>query len=114
MDTLTVETTSSASGPRATQMAHNGSYQVSWDEAAGCLWLDGSWNTVVAGLTFSTVVAGYGQCAGQCPDAGGTVDFSGGRVGREVTIAISFDGSADVAWSSNQGRSGTLPLPCAP
>lgn len=107
---LTVNTAGTATGPRGRQVERNGSYTVSWDAAAQCVSLDGSWSTEAGARTWSTEVSGLQRCADQCPAGGGRIEHTGGV--RGVTITIEFDGSDAASWSSSRGRSGTIDLLC--
>jgi hypothetical protein len=50
------------------------------------------------------------RCKGSCPAAGGSVSHTYAR--REVTVTLSFDGSADASYSTSTGLSGHIPLAC--
>ncbi|PZR06579.1 MAG: hypothetical protein DI536_29920 [Archangium gephyra] len=97
----------SGTGPRGNTVSREGDYTVTWDEATECITLDG---TTGSTRVTSTTVSGFRKCKAQCPSSG-TIVHSGAR-GREVTLT--YDGSANAAWSTSGGRSGTVALRCGP
>ncbi|MGV3625971.1 MAG: hypothetical protein ACO1OB_34495 [Archangium sp.] len=92
-------------GPRGNTVSREGDYTVTWDEATECITLDGTTGSTRA---TSTTVSGFRKCKAQCPSAG-VIVHSGAR-GREVTLT--YDGSANAAWSTSGGRSGSVALRC--
>jgi hypothetical protein len=106
--TLTVQSTGSGVGARGTAISHSGSYTITSD--GSCLTVDGAWMTTIGRDTWSTQVTGYKRCSGQCPEAGGTIVWHGGI--SNVTVTITFDGTAAAKWSTSRGASGTVNLDC--
>jgi hypothetical protein len=96
-------------GPRGGTVERQGAYVATYDAAAGCVTLDGAWQTKAGLRTSSTVMAGYKRCKGSCPAAGGTITHTGPQ---RVVTTLSYDGSAVASWSTSSGRSGTLNLRC--
>jgi hypothetical protein len=103
-----VQVNAAGTGPRGTPLERQGSYAITFDAAAQCLTLDGTWETTVAGASASTAVSGYQRCADSCPKAGGTVVHTSAR-GRVTTLR--YDGSATARFETAQ-RSGTVALLC--
>lgn len=110
--TLAVETRGDGTGPRGVTFVRDGSYTLTWDDAAGCAGLDGDWSTQTLGRTWSTTVSGFSKCQNRCPASGGSISYTGGFSG--VTVTVSFDGSPAAAWQSSRGKSGTIGLFCIP
>lgn len=107
---LVVTTHGEGVGPRGNSFTRDGSYTTTHDPATACLTLDGQWSLEgQGGVGRSTVASGLQRCDGMCPAAGGQIVHTGVR-GRTVTVT--FDGSAQAAWSSSTGRSGTVDLTC--
>ena len=107
---LVVTTHSEGVGPRGNSFTRDGSYTTTHDPATACLTLDGQWALEgAAGVGRSTKVTGLERCDGMCPAAGGEIDHTG-VLGRMVTVT--FNGSAEAAWSSSTGRTGTVALTC--
>jgi hypothetical protein len=48
---------------------------------------------------------------GKCPANGGSISHT---FANNVTLTITFDGSATAQWSTSNGRSGTINLVCVP
>jgi hypothetical protein len=106
---LSVTTMGNATGPNGTVFTRNGDYTVTW--TATCFTLDGSWMTTVGNATSSTTVTGLSRCLGKCPASGGTISHT---FLNNVTLTITFDGSATAQWSTSNGKSGTVNLLCTP
>ncbi|MFO0600656.1 MAG: hypothetical protein U0228_35435 [Myxococcaceae bacterium] len=107
--TADVVADTSGTGPRGNSFTRNGTYTVTWDSAAECVTLNGTWNTKVGGLrSITTTVADYKRCKGTCPAAGGTIETTYAR----TVVTLSYDGSATASWSTSGGRSGTVSLQC--
>jgi hypothetical protein len=106
--TATITTTTAATGQRGTAIQRGGSYTASWDST--CMSLDGSWMTTVLGHTWSTVVANFKKCMGQCPAAGGVITYTGGLT--NVTTTVTLDGTGTAKWATSRGSSGSIDLLC--
>ncbi len=106
----TVTTHATGTGARGFALTREGTYDLSYDPTAECLTLDGSWTTTVGLKTASTTIANYTRCKGTCPAAGGSLVHTT-RAGAAVTVT--YDGSANAAWASSNGKSGTLALTCS-
>lgn len=105
-----VTTSADGTGKRGVTVHREGSYTITFDQATNCVTVDGAWSTAAArGAT--TTVSGYARCQGQCPKAGGTIVHT---TVRDVTITLTYDGSASAAWSTSGGKSGTVALQCTP
>ena len=103
---LAVTTMGSGTGPRGTAIEHDGSYTVSWDEATQCGSLDGSWSTTIgSGDRDST--ANISRCAAGCPT--GTLTH---KYLADITLTLTFDGTATADWSLSTGATGTFALSC--
>ncbi|MEW5738550.1 MAG: hypothetical protein AB1938_06460 [Myxococcota bacterium] len=102
-----VTSQSTGTGPRGASLERQGSYTVTWDEASGCLTLDGVWETKVALRSWTTTVTAFKKCAGACPAAGGSIVVEAAR----LTVTLTYDGSSTAAWTANN-RSGTVKLLC--
>jgi hypothetical protein len=101
---------SSGTGPRGASVDRQGTYTVTWDAAAQCVTLDGTWETTVALRKATTVVSGFKKCAGECPAAGGSIVYTGAR---GTVLTLSYDGSSSATWTNSaNGRSGTVKLLC--
>ena len=107
--TLTVTTQGSGVGPRGNSFTRQGSYTIVRDLATSCIAVDGQWQLEVSGLSRTTTVTGLHRCDGACPAAGGEIVHTGFR-GRTVTLT--FDGTAEAAWTSSTGHTGTISLAC--
>jgi len=108
--TLVVTTHGQGVGPRGNSFTRDGSYTATHDPATACLSLDGQWALEgQGGRGRSTMVTGLQRCDGMCPAAGGEIIHTGvsGR-----TVTVTFDGSAQAAWSSSKGHTGTVELTC--
>lgn len=108
--TLAGGTTGTATGRHGGALELSRSYTVSWEALAECLTIEGGGTTRADDRNWQTDVTGYKRCKGECPAAGGKIEYSGGQ--RDVTITISFDGDATASWSSTRDTSGTLDLLC--
>lgn len=105
-----VTSQSTGTGPRGASVDRNGAYTVTWDAAAQCVTLDGTWTSTVALRTVTTTVSGFEKCASRCPAAGGSIVSSGTRGN---TLTVTYDGTATAAWTSSaNGKSGTVKLLC--
>jgi hypothetical protein len=105
-----VTTHSKGFGARGHEIEREGTYELSWDIATHCLRLDGTWESRVDNKRWTTSVSDWERCEGECPKAGGQIQFVGGI--RNVTVTLNYDGSDAVAWSSSRGSSGSLALNC--
>lgn len=108
--TLSASTTGTATGRHGWALELDRSYNVSWEVLAECLTIEGGGITRADDRNWQTDVTGYMRCKGECPAAGGKIEYSGGQ--DDVTITISFDGDATASWSSTRDTSGTLDLLC--
>lgn len=106
----TVTTHASGTGARGFALSREGTYELSYDPAAECLTLNGTWTTTVGLKTASTTIANYTRCKGTCPAAGGSLVHVA-RTGAAVTVT--YDGSANASWASTNGKSGTIALTCS-
>ncbi|HEY1553341.1 MAG TPA: hypothetical protein VGF94_00835 [Kofleriaceae bacterium] len=108
--TLAVQTQGQGTGPRGTEIDHDGNYTLSWDTASQCGSIDGQWSTEfstgVASATRSND-ANISRCTGGCPTGSLVHDFLGGK-----SLTITFDGSNVAAWMLSTGASGTVNLLC--
>ncbi len=100
---------SEGTGPRGGAFTRDGAYTATYDPAAGCVTLDGAWQTKAGLRQASTVVAGYQRCKGSCPAAGGTITHT---TARGPAVTLTYDGSATASWATSGGRAGTLTLRC--
>ncbi len=95
-------------GPRGNSFTRSGNRTVTWDPASACLTLDGSWMTDVEGRAWTTVVDGLAKCGHACPAHGGSIEWSSDR----GSLRVDFDGTDVAAWSTDNGREGTVELYC--
>lgn len=103
-ETRTFEGAITAIGPWGREITSGAT--ASWtSDDAGCVAIDASVTVDTAGLT----IDGVARCPGECPSAG-TVAFSAPRGG----LAWSYDGSAQVTVTDDEGGSVALPLHCTP
>lgn len=109
LKTADIVTDTSGTGPRGNSFTRNGTYTVTYDSAAECVTVAGTWTTKTGLRTSSTVVAGYQRCKGTCPAAGGTITNTTGR----TVVTLTYDGSGTASWSTSGGRSGTVTLQCS-
>ena len=79
---LVVTTNGSGTGAFGNAIARNGSYTLTWDDAAMCGTLDGQWSTKINSDTWSTGVSGYAQCKDRCPTSGTLTHTAGSRRSR--------------------------------
>jgi hypothetical protein len=107
--TLTVTGKSSGTGSRGFTVTRDGNYTVTAD--ATCVTLNGTWMTTIGARGWTTTVAGFKQCTGMCPAAGASLVVMG-RVNR-LTTTVTTNGSDTAAWSTSNGKSGTINLVCA-
>lgn len=108
--TLTVQSTASGTGPRGTEIDHQGDYTVSWDPTNECRSITGTWSTDFTGANRSAErsnAVDLSRCGTGCPT--GSITHHG-LLG--LTINITFDGSNVAQWSTSNGRSGTVNLRC--
>jgi hypothetical protein len=108
--TLTVQSTASGSGPRGTEIDHQGDYTVSWDPTNQCRSITGTWSTDFTGPNRSAQrsnAVDLTRCGDACPTGSLTHH---GLLG--LTINITFDGSNVAQWSTSTGRTGTVNLRC--
>ncbi len=108
--TLVVTSSAEGRGARGTRLLRDGEYTLTWTEARDCIGLDGTWDTTVGAVRWSTVVSGYDRCANACPAAGGSIAWSSASGDVEVT----YDGSSTAAYSvmGRRDRDGTVELLC--
>lgn len=108
--TLAMTTSAEGRGARGTRFSRDGESTLTWTEARDCMGLDGSWETTIGAVRWSTVVSGYDRCTGGCPAAGGSIAWSSASGDVEVT----FDGSSSAAYSvmGRRDREGTVALLC--
>lgn len=104
-----VVTNADGTGPRGNSISRDGVYTVTYDAGSSCITVAGTWTTRVGARSASTVVSGYQRCAGACPEAGGSIVHT---TARDNVISVSYDGSAEAAYSTSRGRSGLVPLRC--
>jgi hypothetical protein len=104
-----VVTNADATGPRGNTITRDGAYSVTYDTTAQCITIDGTWTTKAGLRTASTVVAGYKRCKGACPAAGGSIVHTSAR---SSVVTVTYDGDATAAWTTADGRSGTVTLQC--
>jgi hypothetical protein len=97
-DSATVTSTSSGTNARGETASRTGMYTAGWD--GSCLTLDGTFNTTIGNVSWSTVVSNFRQCSGMCPDAGGTVTLTD-MSGASVTVHYSNGASAEVTTSGS-------------
>jgi hypothetical protein len=95
-------------GPRGNTFTRTGNRTVTWDPASACLTLDGAWMTDVEGKAWTTVVDGFAKCGEACPASGGFIEWSSDR----GSLRLAYDGTAVAAWSTSNGREGTVELFC--
>jgi hypothetical protein len=108
--TANVTINGSGTGPRGASLTRKGSYVVTYDSAAECITLTGTWETGTARVGASTAVSNFKRCKGACPAAGGTITHT---LARNEVVTLTYDGSAVATWTSSaQGRSGTVNLRC--
>jgi hypothetical protein len=86
-NTLMVTAQGDATGPRGNHLTRNGSYTITW--GSGCITVNGSWTANVADAKYTATVTDFAQCKGECPQAGGEIDW----VGAKRTLDIKYDGS---------------------
>ena len=103
-----VSTATDATGKRGITVHREGDYTVTYDAATNCVTVDGAWSSSAA-RTATTTVSGYQRCKGSCPEAGGSIVHTSVR---GVTVTLTYDGSANAAWVTSKGRSGTVALQC--
>lgn len=107
---IAVTTTGTGTGPLGNTIDHNGDYTVTWDTASTCGSVAGSWSTEISSTTASATRSNQVnvmRCAGGCPT--GTLVHTGFG---GVTLTVTFDGSATAAWTTSNGKSGTIALQC--
>lgn len=111
LEHVVVNTHGVGTGARGHTGDRVGNYTVTRDQTAGCVSLEGKWTTQWDGsrATTSTQVTGLKKCSGACPAAGGVVKHTG-ILGKVLTLT--FDGTSVAAWSSTNGKSGTVNLQC--
>jgi hypothetical protein len=107
--TLSVVTAGSGTGPLGNTFTRSGTYTMTWNATTQCFTLDGSWTTSALGLTRSTTVTGLSKCMGKCPANGGSIAHT---FTNNVTLTVTFDGSAVAHWATTNGKSGTINLVC--
>jgi hypothetical protein len=108
--TLVLETDTTGISPRGYDLARQGSYTRTWDQATECRTLTGTWDTQVGNRAWETTVSGFSRCADGCPKAGGKITFHG-KV-RDITVTVTFDGSNVASWESSRGGDGEVELDC--
>jgi hypothetical protein len=108
--TANVTINGAGTGPRGGSVTRKGSYVVTYDTAAECITINGTWETGTTRAGASTAVSNFKRCKGECPAAGGTITHTSAR--NEVVV-VTYDGSPVAKWTSSaQGRSGTVNLRC--
>jgi len=108
--TLTVQSQGTGTGPRGTEIDHNGDYTISWDTASQCGSINGQWSTDFSTTTASASrsnMVDISACVGGCPTGSLVHKFLGNQ-----SLTITFDGSNVATWSLSTGKSGTVNLAC--
>ena len=108
--TLTVQSSASGTGPRGTEIDHQGDYTVSWDPTNECRSITGNWSTDFTGPNRSAErsnAVDLTRCDAGCPT--GSITHHG-LLG--LVINITFDGTNVAQWSTSNGLSGTVNLRC--
>lgn len=105
---LTVSTQGEGVGARGNRFERTGQYTAVADTTTECLTLNGSWQLKVGAAARSTGISDLKTCKNACP-ASGRIEHQGFR-GRG--ISVSFDGSAEAAWTTSRGAEGSVSLAC--
>jgi hypothetical protein len=107
--TLQIESSGGGTGPLGNNVAHTGSYTLSWEGGGtGCATIDGTFTGVGSRSdTASIVIAGYKRCSGQCPQAGTvTSTFPGG------SLSVVYNGTSTAQCTSSAGGMQAFTLAC--
>jgi hypothetical protein len=107
---LTVMTMGEGTGPRGTNIDHQGNYTLSWDPTDECHTIQGQWSTDFSAGSASASrsnTVDLSRCGDGCPTGNMTHHFLFG-----ATLTVTFDGTNVASWSTSTGASGTVNLSC--
>jgi hypothetical protein len=109
--TITLTIDGEGVGPAGTHFTRHGTQTARWFDTWGCLFVDTGHDTLgVAGTEWQADTSMLTLCVGECPNAGGTMRWTG----MPGAVTVSYPGTNAPTWAVEDApnQAGTFPISC--